>query len=136
MARPLRLDDALVSLAEIEGKLQKRTVPKQIEYWAELGRCLERNVDRAGLVAIVQDLANVDVKPKRSWPIDPDEVFQAVDNDRASGHLADAVTLAKVAYEASVSHPGMLDQIRENGQRVTGSFLNGEFVPGATSKVG
>ena len=38
MASPLRLNAALIEAAEREGAVQKRSVPRQIEFWAELGK--------------------------------------------------------------------------------------------------
>ena len=44
MANPLRLSSELIAAAERSGAVYKRSVPKQIEYWAELGRSIERVV--------------------------------------------------------------------------------------------
>ncbi len=34
----LRLNPELVYEAELDARIQKRTTPKQIEYWAEIGK--------------------------------------------------------------------------------------------------
>ena len=39
---PVRLNPNLITAAEREGMVQKRSTPKQIEYWADLGRAVER----------------------------------------------------------------------------------------------
>jgi hypothetical protein len=130
MAGPYRLDDNIVSHAEASAELQKRSVPKQLEYWAEIGRRVEQQVDVAGLMAIIQDLAIIDVRPLQSRSVDAKEIFEELEADRASGRLAQVVTQASVVYEASVSHPGFLDQIDKDGRRVAGYFKNGEFVAG------
>lgn len=41
----IRLPKALISQAEKYAHINMRTVPKQIEYWALLGRCAEDNPD-------------------------------------------------------------------------------------------
>jgi hypothetical protein len=61
--------------------------------------------------------------------IDPDEVFAAVEADRASGELSKKVTTATIVYQGS-DRPGTIEQInRETGQRVFGTFADGVFTP-------
>jgi hypothetical protein len=45
MAISVRLDDKFVETAQLHAEATKRTVPKQIEYWAEIGRISEENPD-------------------------------------------------------------------------------------------
>lgn len=45
MATSIRLDDEFVGDAQIYAKVNKRSVPKQIEHWAEIGRMVEDNPD-------------------------------------------------------------------------------------------
>ncbi len=45
MAKSVRLDDAFVLDSEIYAKANHRTVPKQIEHWAQIGRIAEDNPD-------------------------------------------------------------------------------------------
>ena len=45
MATSVRLDDILVGEAQVYAEVNKRSVPKQIEYWAEIGRIAEDNPD-------------------------------------------------------------------------------------------
>lgn len=62
--------------------------------------------------------------------IDPDKVFAKLEQDRSSGKLSKKVTAATTSYQASVSHPGYLEQInRENGVRRIGTFADGAFTP-------
>ena len=128
MASPLRLDPHLVHQAEVEGRLHKRTVPKQIEYWAELGKSVQQIIDPESLVAITQGLVKVNLEPVVGAAADPDEVFESLERDRNSGRLAAEVTGASIYYEASRTHPGYLDRVGENGARETGQFRNGEFI--------
>ena len=134
MAGPIRLDNDIISFATASASIEKRSVPKQIEYWAEIGRQVEQRVDRAGLLAIIQGNAEVDVRPITSEPVDIDDVFGKSAADRASGILTKAVTQAPYIYEASETHPGFLDRIGEDGQRTTGYFEEGEFIAGLTRK--
>lgn len=45
MATSVRLDDKFVSDAKVYADVSKRSVPKQIEHWAEIGRIAEDNPD-------------------------------------------------------------------------------------------
>lgn len=45
MAAPIRLDDSLVSDAQIRANATNRSVPKQIEHWAKIGKIMEDNPD-------------------------------------------------------------------------------------------
>lgn len=45
MATSVRLDDFLVEEAQLYAEANKRSVPKQIEHWAEIGRIAEDNPD-------------------------------------------------------------------------------------------
>jgi len=45
MATSVRLDDTFVSEVQVHAKAANRSVPKQIEYWAVIGRMVEDNPD-------------------------------------------------------------------------------------------
>lgn len=45
MARPIKLSEDLVNDATVQGKAQHRTPPKQIEYWARVGKLADENPD-------------------------------------------------------------------------------------------
>jgi len=45
MATSVRLDDGFVGDAQVYAEVNKRSVPKQIEHWAEIGRMAEDNPD-------------------------------------------------------------------------------------------
>jgi hypothetical protein len=123
----MRLDPFLVSEAERASGLNKRSVPKQIEYWAELGRALERVLDPADVLAVTQGLAEIQLIKPSTHRVDPDELFGALEQDRAAAALSGQVTRAGIYYEASVNHPGLLDRVQPDGRRTTGRFSEGEF---------
>ena len=62
-------------------------------------------------------------------PVDVAGVFSRLAQQRDTGTLAANITTARMRYEASLSHPGLLDQIDENGHITTGQFDNGKFIP-------
>lgn len=45
MPRSIKLSDQLISAATTTGKALQRSPPKQIEYWARLGKIAEENPD-------------------------------------------------------------------------------------------
>lgn len=45
MAIALKLSDELINLAKPHAIAEHRSVPKQIEYWARLGKAVEDNPD-------------------------------------------------------------------------------------------
>jgi hypothetical protein len=128
MASPLRLSAALVEAAEREGALQKRSAPKQIEFWAELGKAVDGVIDSADVVAVIQGLRKIKVVPVASMAVDPRDVFDSIETTRESGSLAEKVTSAAVYYETSLSRPGLLDRVSSRtGERQTGQFHKGVF---------
>jgi hypothetical protein len=128
MASPLRLNPTLVEAAEREGALQKRSAPKQIEFWAELGKAVDGLIDTADVIAVIQGLKEIKVVPMKSAAVNPRNVFDAVETLRKRGALREVVTSAAVYYEASLSRPGLLDRVdSRTGERRTGQFHNGVF---------
>lgn len=62
MATSIRLDDDFVSDVRIYAEAEMRSVPKQIEYWAKIGKIMADNPDLP--YSFVQDalLASEEVK--------------------------------------------------------------------------
>jgi hypothetical protein len=127
---PIRLNPDLVAAAEREGLVQKRSTPKQIEYWADLGRAMERIIDLTDVFAVLQGLKRLKLEDVDSPAVDPDEVFDDLHPKRDPDRLSNAVTAAPFYFEASKKQTGMLDRVdARTGQRQTGQFRNGKFHP-------
>lgn len=129
MSTALRLNDDLVREAEIEALIHKRSPPKQIEYWAQIGKLVARSASSSELLALLQGFAKVEVSQLNSEPVNPSDVFAAVESSRSDGSLSASVSNASIKYEASQSRAGYLDRVSSGGVRETGSFKNGEFTP-------
>ena len=128
MANPLRLNPELVAAAERASQVQKRSVPKQIEFWASLGKAVENVIDFSDIFAILQGVKQIRIEPIATVAANPEAVFQDLETRRAQGHLPAEVTRALVYYEASRNRPGLLDQVNTaTGERCTGQFRNGTF---------
>lgn len=125
---PLRLDSTLVAAAKREGTINKRSAPKQIEFWAELGKAVEQVLDFNDIFAVIQGLKRVKVESVKSEAVDPTDIFNSLEVSRKSEKLAEKVTSAAFYFEASRRRPGLLDRVNTaTGERQTGRFYNGEF---------
>ena len=127
----LRIDKDLALQAEREARIQNRSKAKQLEYWAIIGKAVSSKLDIADIFAVSQGIKTIklEVTPSvQSIPVNSDDIFNDLENDRAKGLLAENVTSAKIYYEASVEHPGYLDRVNSvTKKRQTGTFENGEF---------
>ncbi len=133
MSTPMRLNDHLVHEAEIEAVVQKRSTPKQIEYWAEIGQVVARMVSGSELLSIVQGVSQINVVQNPSSSVSTSDVLKALESDRHDGTLSHSVTQTQVWYESSQEHPGILDRVTASGQRESGQFHEGEFIPSSSN---
>ncbi|MCP3663454.1 MAG: hypothetical protein GY696_13350 [Gammaproteobacteria bacterium] len=127
---PMRLQADLVDAASLIGEICHRSTAEQIEYWASIGRCVSNLLDPDVLLSVTAGLARVKVEPVVTHAVDPDALFQALEEERNQGTLADSVTTSTVKYQVSLTHPGLLEQIGPAGT-VIGQFQNGKFIPQA-----
>ena len=128
MSSPMRLRSELVDAATRESQAQRRSVPKQIEHWAALGKVVENLIGYADIVDILSGQRRLTLSPIKSVNASPKDVFNALEQSRKSGALSKKVTSVAVYYETSRSQPGLIDQVDTvKGTRKTGQFRNGEF---------
>ncbi|MBC8413421.1 hypothetical protein H8E50_07100 [bacterium] len=124
----MRLAPELIALAKKEGSIKKRSVPKQIEYWAELGKAVEHVMEVKDIYAIIQGFSKLHVESLESNCVDPKEVFDSLEKSRKSGKLANSIITSSVYFEASQTKPGLLDRVDSaTGEREAGRFHNGKF---------
>ncbi|TXI30532.1 MAG: hypothetical protein E6Q60_01290 [Nitrosomonas oligotropha] len=128
-ASPIRLQDDLMQAAALTAERFHRSTAEQIEYWAEMGRNVDHMLNPDDLLAISAGLAKITVEPVSSEPVDPTGIFQSLEDDRASGILPQTVSGSVLnKYQASLTHPGYLEQIHPDGRIQTGKFQGGEFI--------
>ncbi len=128
LSSPIRLNPTLMEAARREGSIKKRTAPKQIELWAELGKTVELVMDLTDVLAVIQGFKKIKVETVESVAVDPVDVFNLLEESRKSGELSEKVTSAAVYFEASQSKPGRIDRVNfATGERQTGRFHNGKF---------
>jgi hypothetical protein len=126
--RSLRIDENLVLEAQRQAKVQRRSINGQIEYWATLGKAIASKISTADAFAVTQGLQEIHLEPGRNIAIDPEAVLSDLEQDRAQGFSGKPVTSSSCYFEASLSHPGLLDKVDTGtGKRQTGRFHNGTF---------
>lgn len=128
-ASPVRLEEGLMKAATTAGHTLKRSAAEQVEYWADIGRKVADTIDPDQLIAVTSGFAKIKVEETEDVNIDADALFDALDRDRESGTLAEAIRTNGVRYGASSSRPGMLEACYPDGKVVIGTFKNGEFIP-------
>lgn len=129
---PVRLESSLMSAAAVAGSTLHRSAAEQIEYWADLGRKVAKNINPETLLAVQAGLAILRVEHVTPSPVDPDVVFAALDRERMSGALSQAVATGAVCYQASITRPGLLEACYPDGRIELGQFTNGQFSPEAS----
>jgi len=125
---PVRLQDDLMQAAKLTGERFHRSTAEQIEYWADIGRKVSTVLDPDTLISIATGLTQVHVEPIYGKPIDPDDVFNLLEAQRQQGTLTQTVTGSAIKYQSSLTQPGYLERIDQNGNVLVGQFENGEFV--------
>jgi hypothetical protein len=126
---PVRLESSLMSAAAVAGSTLHRSAAEQIEYWADLGRKVAKVVDPEILLAVQAGLVTLRVERVSPSPVDPDAVFAALDRERNSGALSEAIATGAVRYQASITRPGSLEACYPDGRIEVGQFTNGQFTP-------
>lgn len=127
MTTAVRLDDALVLHAAAEGGIHRRSTPKQIEFWAEIGRAVAGEVSAEDLIAIVQGIRQLKVEPVVAEAVSSDDLWTEVDQARDSGRLSQSIARGRTVYQASAKKPGFLEAIYPDGAREIGQFRDGRF---------
>jgi hypothetical protein len=126
---PIRLNSSLLEAAEREASFQKRSIPKQIEYWADLGRAVEHAIDLVDVFAVLQGIKRLKLEDVESPVVGSEEVFNDLQNQIKQGRISDELTTAGFYFEASKRRPGLLDRVdTATGLRQTGRFKDGKFI--------
>lgn len=108
---------------------QHRSAAEQIEYWAALGQQVAGVLDPDKLLDVASGLAALKVEPITSAAVAPEQVFAALEQQRRSGQLNQSVSAASLRYQASKAQPGLLEELKPNGNRRLGRFRDGLFEP-------
>lgn len=129
MSIPIRVSDELLEGAKQQIKMSLRSVTKQIEFWALIGKEAEVNMTPADVAALVNGEVEIKVLRKKSSPVDFDSVFNEVEADRKAGIIKSKVLKDKVWYEEDDKNPGMFFRMTSEGSKTLVKFVDGKFVP-------
>lgn len=114
----MKLSDALVLDARLAGEVMERSIAGQVEFWARLGRSVERLLDGERVLQL-----------SKSSTVQPlSTCLKAVDSKE--GRERTVVWLQQQPfphYEAHPEKPGLVVRIAEDGTRSVGRFVNRGF---------
>ena len=125
---PIRIQDDLMKSAKVIGALMHRSATEQIEYWAYLGQKVSDIMSPQTLLSINAGLTKISVEPVVDAIVDFDDVLDEVKDRSESGELSQTIANSKIKYQASISHPSLLERIENDGKVTTGIFKNGKFL--------
>jgi hypothetical protein len=118
MSQPVKLSDHLILDARLVGEVAERSIGRQIEFWAGLGRAVEQLLDLEMVLTL-----------KKRGGAKPLSACLA-DVDTAAGHKRVTEYLQTRPYPHYEAAPGKgIVRIDANGTRTEGRFVNRQFVP-------
>ena len=118
MSQPVKLSDALVLDARMTGAIVERSIAGQIEFWANVGRAVEKLLQAPQVLALCRNAA--------ARPLS--ECLDTVDSPEGRRRLVDYLeTRPFPHYEPVPDSPGLLVRIEAEGRRTVGRFINRQF---------
>lgn len=113
--------------AKATGALSHRSSAEQIEYWADLGQKVSHILNPEVILAVKAGFAALSVEQVKPAEINVDDVFASLKRDRDGGNLSGKISDGNVRFQASKSHPGMLERVSPDGNVEVGEFVDGSF---------
>jgi len=118
MSQPVKLSDALVLDARMTGAIVERSIAGQIEFWANIGRAVEKLLQAPQVLALCRNAA--------ARPLS--ECLDSVDSPEGRRRLAAYLeTRPFPHYEPAPGSSGLLVRIEADGRRTVGRFVNRQF---------
>ncbi len=118
MSQPVKLSDALVLDARMTGAIVERSIAGQIEFWANIGRAVEKLLQAPQVLALCRNAA--------ARPLS--ECLDSVDSPEGRRRLADYLQARPFPhYEPAPGSSGLLVRIEADGRRTVGRFVNRQF---------
>lgn len=130
MGRPIKLSDRLAEAAAEVSKIADRSVPAQIEHWANLGRAVERSLTGHA----VEMLKAAEGDPARLFSDEGRKASLLEGLRHALAPEGQAAVLARISaggprYGSDPDDPTLLVRITPDGKRVRGRLIDGDFIP-------
>jgi hypothetical protein len=117
MGQPVKVSEELMLDARIAGKIMERSINRQIEYWARLGRAVEALMRGTEALAL-----------SRAGAAQPlSELLETVDSPEGRQRLAAYLTTIPYPHYEAADDPRLVTKIDADGTRSLGRFVNREF---------
>jgi ParD-like antitoxin of type II bacterial toxin-antitoxin system len=133
MAIPVKVSDDLLAAARATAEKANRSVTKQIEYWAELGRAIETLVTPPDQF-VLRDAATDRGHGRETAAVRAvlgRLVTALAERSERAPALARIRGTGKPVYGAAPGSTDRVVQVWPDGRKVTGRFIGEEFVPGS-----
>ena len=118
MSQPVKLSNALVLDARLAGEILERSIAGQVEFWARLGRSVERLLDGQQVLVLCR---NANARPLSAC-------LESVDSPEGRQRVAEFLQGQPFPhYQPHPDRPGMLVRIDAEGRRTVGRFVNRQF---------
>src|SRR5215468_8825482 len=118
MSQPVKLSDSLVLDARLAGETVERSIAGQVEFWARIGRAVERLLQGDQVFALCRNVA--------ARPLS--ECLKSVDSSKGRKRVASFLQSQPFPhYEPHPNQRGLLIRIDANGKRTVGRFVNRQF---------
>lgn len=133
---PVRINALLLSQAQAASDAFHRSIPEQISYWAEIGRLVESRLSPEQISFLKSGLASLTVtipaEPQNAAlvnsPIDIVALARTTQTAKETEKARKAIqSKSTIRYQASRTHPGLLEQVSGTGEVLVGQFRNGKF---------
>jgi hypothetical protein len=120
MSQPVKLSDALVLDARLAGEVMERSIAGQVEFWARIGRSVDRLLGGQQTLRLCQS-----GKAESLF----DSLVSAGTEEGRARVAAYLETRPFPHFESFKGQRGLLVRIDEDGTRTVGRFINREFTP-------
>jgi hypothetical protein len=132
MAIPVKVSDDLLTAARATAAKANRSVTKQIEYWAELGRAIETLVTPPDQF-VLRDAATDRGEGREQAAVRAvlgRLVAALAERSERAPALTRIRSTGKPVYGAAPGGTDRIVQVWPDGRKVTGRFIGEEFVAG------
>jgi hypothetical protein len=120
MPQPVKLSDALVLDARLAGDTMQRSIAGQVEFWARLGRLVERILEGDQVLQLC--------RTGHTQPLST--LLKSVGSPAGHARLAAYLDQQPFPhYQPHPTRPGLLERIEQDGTRTIGRFVNRQFQP-------
>ena len=125
----VRLSSELVDSATAAAATHFRSLPRQLEYWIELGRAVDRHIRPEQAARVFSGLAEFSLVPAAGVEPGILEKLDAASEDQITRETSQLVASSRVVYRPSTDHAGYLEEVHPNGATVPGYFRGSQFIP-------